>query len=760
VRQERLADGIAFVARSLGLAAYVTPTMKTCTNTGSTNKYWRISISGDVADIPCKVKRRVAHARRQRKNVLNFGFEVRPEGVGRYHGFELEGPDGRFLLGDFTVTHNTIIFAELIKMYMKAYPGMFIDVVVHRNELVTQNIEKLLRVWPEGLLHVGMACFSAGKVDMDKPVTVGSVQTMTRRKRSHPCDLLIIDECFPAGTLVDGRPIETIRAGDRVESFNHGLGVIEEREVTRVFARETSALVAVRLRDGTRITCTPGHPLFTSGGYVGAGELATDEELTRKEVLTRRRGEEGVWWETVLGVEPLTRPGTAVHNLEVEGNSNYFAGGVLAHNCHHVPPVQDYDPRVGGFFELQKGTEYHGMIGGLLKANPRLRVLGVTATDFRMGHGYIYGTECRPGFRNLFPSLDYSITMNRLIADGFLSGWRAMQPVSIEKDLAGIGTNFAGDYETGARSEEMSREIHVRTAVEVYGKYGEGRRNVLVFAVDIAHAEKLAEAFRAAGHAAESVHSGMPLANRGAAIEDFGDGKIQFLMNVGILTEGWDCPKVDLIMMCRPTKSPGLFVQMFGRGTRLYEGKKDLLVLDLAGNLLRHGDPSEPDVIVGKAGNDREPPLKVCPGCHLIVPLSTRICEACGHEFSFGDQREEAGEAPEMAEYDKAAARRRKLYGLELTEYYSRANNRMLRLALYTDLKADVSYYLNFSETAHRYVVKKSRHAWRFFAGFDSEPPGSIEEALERREEIHSTAVEYVTPYRDENNYYRIEELG
>jgi DNA repair protein RadD len=336
-----------------------------------------------------------------------------------------------------------------------------------------------------------------------------------------------------------------------------------------------------------------------------------------------------------------------------------------------------------------------------------------------------------------------------------------MQPVSIEKDLAGIGTNFAGDYETGALSEEMSREIHVRTAVDVYGKHGEGRRNVLVFAVDIAHAEKLAEAFVAAGHAAESVHSRMPLVRRAEILADFEAGRIQFLVNVGILTEGWDCPKVDLIMMCRPTKSAGLFVQMFGRGTRIYEGKKDLLVLDLAGNLLRHGDPSEPEVPIGrdKGAADRDPPLKACPRCFAVVPMAAKLCEACGHMFARDEGRDVAGEAPEMADYDKAKARQKKLYGLELTEYYSRANNRMLRLALYTDLKTNVCYYLDFSETAHRYVINKSRHAWRFFAGFGSEPPRSIEEALERKEEIQGTAVEYVTPYRDEKNYYRIEEL-
>jgi ATP-dependent Clp protease ATP-binding subunit ClpB len=102
---EILAKGVAYVARSLGLAAYVTPCKKKC-QTGSVGTYYRVCISGDTASIPVRVARKVAPLRKQIKNVLRTGITVLPAGYGEYFGFEIDG-DGLFLLGDFTVTHNT-----------------------------------------------------------------------------------------------------------------------------------------------------------------------------------------------------------------------------------------------------------------------------------------------------------------------------------------------------------------------------------------------------------------------------------------------------------------------------------------------------------------------------------------------------------------------------------------------------------------------------------------------------------------------------
>jgi ATP-dependent DNA helicase DinG len=105
-KSKKLADDVAFISRSLGLAAYVHPCKKTDQN-GVSGKYFRVSISGDVHYIPCRIPRKRASVRGQKKSVLRTGFKIRScRRAGRYYGFTLSG-DGRYLLDDFTVTHNT-----------------------------------------------------------------------------------------------------------------------------------------------------------------------------------------------------------------------------------------------------------------------------------------------------------------------------------------------------------------------------------------------------------------------------------------------------------------------------------------------------------------------------------------------------------------------------------------------------------------------------------------------------------------------------
>jgi DNA repair protein RadD len=130
---EAMIRDVAFVARSLGFAAYVSPCQKTCGNNGVVGNYFRLSISGDVSRIPCKILRKQAGPRRQKKNVLRTGITVEPVGVGDYYGFELDGPNKLFLLGDFTVTHNTKLMSSIFDD--NSEPEI---AIAHRQELVGQ----------------------------------------------------------------------------------------------------------------------------------------------------------------------------------------------------------------------------------------------------------------------------------------------------------------------------------------------------------------------------------------------------------------------------------------------------------------------------------------------------------------------------------------------------------------------------------------------------------------------------------------------
>lgn len=137
---ERLANDLAYLCRSLGLAAYVKECEKTCTNTGVTGTYHRISISGDLSVIPCKLKRHQFKPRKQKKSVLMTGIKLEKLDVGDYYGFEISG-DRMFLLGDFTVTHNTILMAS--KAEQETNAGGLTVIFAHRDVLLEQISEAL-----------------------------------------------------------------------------------------------------------------------------------------------------------------------------------------------------------------------------------------------------------------------------------------------------------------------------------------------------------------------------------------------------------------------------------------------------------------------------------------------------------------------------------------------------------------------------------------------------------------------------------------
>lgn len=169
-----LANDIAFVARSLGLACYVKRCTKGC-QTGAVGTYYRGYISGDLSILHPFLKRKQAQPRMQKKSVLVTGIKVTPVGLGEYFGFQLDG-DGRFLLGDFTVTHNTVVFANLPERLNKRLPGQML-VLAHRETLIDQAIAKIRKWNPSLTVDKEMADYHA---DPNADVIVASVASLGR----------------------------------------------------------------------------------------------------------------------------------------------------------------------------------------------------------------------------------------------------------------------------------------------------------------------------------------------------------------------------------------------------------------------------------------------------------------------------------------------------------------------------------------------------------------------------------------------------
>ena len=197
-KSRRLADDVAFLCRSAGLRASVKPCIKGYRD--FTGAYYRVSISGDCSIIPCRVKRKIADKRQQKKSVLRTGFHAEPVGCGEYYGFTVDG-DNRYLLADFTITHNcgkTIVFSALTQEQVKKDHRVLI--MAHRGELLTQAADKLKML-------TGLdAAFEQGEnhsLGSFFPVTVGLVQSLCQEKRLSifPQDYfqdIIVDEAHHA----------------------------------------------------------------------------------------------------------------------------------------------------------------------------------------------------------------------------------------------------------------------------------------------------------------------------------------------------------------------------------------------------------------------------------------------------------------------------------------------------------------------------------------------------------------------------------
>ena len=287
---------------------------------------------------------------------------------------------------------------------------------------------------------------------------------------------------------------------------------------------------------------------------------------------------------------------------------------ILIDECHLISPNQE------------------SMYQKFFKDNPNHIRIGLTATPFRLGTGYIYEGENRI-FDYISTDLTSRESFNDLVKAGYLCQLVTKGTVT-KMETEGVRT-LAGDFNDKDLSAKNDKEEITNAAIIEICKAGEHRKKWLLFAIDIAHAEHIAEGLMRLGITTNIVHSKMEM-DRDKVIQDYKNGKYRCIVNVNVLTTGFDDPDIDLIGILRPTKSPVLHVQTIGRGLRVSDNKSDCLVLDFAGNTARLGPINDVVVHVKKKGKKQdEAVMKECPTCHEYVYPAVRICPDCGHEFVF-----------------------------------------------------------------------------------------------------------------------------
>lgn len=267
--------------------------------------------------------------------------------------------------------------------------------------------------------------------------------------------------------------------------------------------------------------------------------------------------------------------------------------------------------------------------------------IGLTATPFRL--------DGKP-LKGMFGSIIVAAHTDELIESGVLVRPKFFAPDS--PDLGGVKIRH-GDYILSQLADAMAKKELVGSMIGHWRRLADGRRTV-AFGVDVKHATMIAEQFREAGVASAVVSGETPKAERDASLAALRSGDITVIANCMVLTEGWDLPALECLIIARPTKSLGLHLQMIGRVMRIADGKPGAVVIDHAGNLLEFGDPTEriPYSLTEKIEKPREADpdlgLKRCPQCYALVPGGSGSCPECGYLFPSRTIDERDGELIEI----------------------------------------------------------------------------------------------------------------
>jgi len=363
------------------------------------------------------------------------------------------------------------------------------------------------------------------------------------------------------------------------------------------------AEVARQIHDmtGKRVLClAPSAELVTQNR---AKYLATGNPCS---TFSASAGGKDLRHPVVFG-SPLTVK-NRISRFQKQGGQGYAL--VVVDECHGITPT------------------VQAIISAMRDANPNLRVMGLTATPYRLGSGYIFRYwpddkangeySCRDPY---FHKCVYRVDARHLIEQGYLTPPVIGATGADGYDTSGLVANAQGKFD----AEAVDRAYHghgrkTATIVADVVAKSRDRRGVMLFAATVQHAEEVMASLPASMSAL--VTGKTPKGERDKILKRFLRGELKYLVNVAVLTTGFDAPHVDVIAMLRKTESVGLLQQIVGRGLRLDRGKADCLVLDYTTNLEDHcpdGDLFSPNVKAGKMSGEGGETITAC-------------CEWCGFE--------------------------------------------------------------------------------------------------------------------------------
>ena len=360
--------------------------------------------------------------------------------------------------------------------------------------------------------------------------------------------------------------------------------------------------------------------------------------------------------------------------------------------------------------------------------NPHLRVLGLTATPYRLGRGLVFGPDY------ILNTVAYEASVRRLIDEGYLS---RLTSKATETEVSARGVTVRGGEYVASELEARVNEAGLveRAVAEMVARLAD-RRAWIIFCAGVDHAHSVRDALATHGIGAPVIHAKTPAQQRESLIAAFGRGEVRALCNVNVLSEGFDAPHVDAVVLLRPTKSAGLYYQQVGRGFRLHPGKDNCLVLDFAGNVREHGPV---DLIRVREQRKRGQPVtegaptKACPKCHELVHAAVMQCPECGYAWPRAEAKHEErpDTTPILSEPPSALEVTRVAY----SEHLGRSGIPSLRVDYYCGMQR-VSEYVCLEHEGYARRKAEAWWKWRYSVNsskaFDAIIPLTVSEAVMR----------------------------
>lgn len=368
-------------------------------------------------------------------------------------------------------------------------------------------------------------------------------------------------------------------------------------------------------------------------------------------------------------------------------------------------------------------TMYSKFLMALKSLNPLLKVIGFTATPWRLGQGSI--TQ-----GGIFTDTCFDITgmeaFNRLIAEGYLARLVPKRTRTV-MDLSGVHIR-GGEFIASELQHAVNKDEITQNALREMVEHVSDRKKWLLFCAGIEHAVDVSQALNEMGVSCGVVHSKMSGGHRDSELAKYDTGEYQAMANANVLTTGFDAPAIDFIGMLRPTASSVLWVQMLGRGTRPFPGKTDCLVHDFAGNTARLGPINDPVIPRKKGGGGGDAPVKLCEACQTYNHASVRFCVTCGAEFTFQTKLQNHASTDEIIKGDVPEVAVFEVDHIVFSIHTKMDRPPILKVAYYCGLRV---FYEWVCVEHTGFAQRKARQWWKERSGTGLPLPESTHTALE-----------------------------